>query len=252
MLKSLSIILCGSVAWLVGCPLALGASPKVDIAIIGTGHVGGTLGIRLAKAGHRVTYGSLNPEDPAVRALVARSGKSASAVAPAIAASRAEVIMLAVPWASAETAVKSLGDLHGKILIDPTNPLGHDEKTNLAVEFSLPMAGAELIQSWAPGSRVVKVFDTTSWLVLANPHIVPGPVSIPIASDDPGAKQLAMDLARELGFDPFDAGNLHNAKLIEGMALLYIRGKHFNGKYAYEYYLRPRRLRSGSPGEAPE
>jgi NADPH-dependent F420 reductase len=252
MLRSLTAAVVGVMVFLSSAPLALAAADKVTIAIIGTGHVGGTLGIRLGRAGHPIVYGSLNAEDPRVLAIVAKSGAQASAVSPAMAASRADVIIFAVPWAAAESSIKSLGDLSGKILIDPTNPLGHDEKTNRAVEFSLPMAGAELIQSWAPGSKVVKAFDTTSWLVLENPRIAGGPVTIPVASDDAGAKRVAMDLAQELGFDALDAGNLHNAKLIEGMALLYIRGKHINGKYAYEYYIRPRPLRSGTPGEAPE
>jgi predicted dinucleotide-binding enzyme len=222
------------------------------IAIIGTGHVGGALGPRLAAAGHTVLYGSRHPEDPEVRALVAKSGRAAAALSPVAAASRAGVIILAVPWGSVESVVKSLGDLTGKVLVDTTNPLGHDDKTNLPVEFNLPMAGAELIQSWAPGAHVVKAFDTTNWQILGDPKLAGGPTSIPIAGDDPAAKRHVAALIRELRFEPVDAGELHNAKLIEGMALLYIRIKRRDGQDAYEIYLRRRPQHAAAPGMAPE
>jgi predicted dinucleotide-binding enzyme len=221
------------------------------IAIIGTGHVGGGLGARLGAAHHVIIYGSRHPDDPEVRALLARSGAGASALLPAAAAAKAGVIILAVPWPAAEDAIKSMGELSGKVIIDTTNPIARDEH-NRPAEFTLPMSGAELIQSWAPGAHVVKAFNTTNWLVLSDPVIAGGPVSIPMAGDDAAAKSRVSALVSEVGFDPVDAGPLRNAKLIEGMALLYIRMKNMDGRDAHEFYLRARPLRAGAPGSKPE
>ena len=43
---------------------------------------------------------------------------------PPEAARNAEIVVLATPWPATEAAVKSLGDLSGKTVIDCTNPLG--------------------------------------------------------------------------------------------------------------------------------
>jgi predicted dinucleotide-binding enzyme len=42
------------------------------------------------------------------------------------------------------------------------------------------------------------------------------------AGDDEHAKTIAAQLAREIGFDPIDAGPLAHARLLEPLALLWI------------------------------
>ena len=43
-----------------------------------------------------------------------------------------------------------------------------------------------------------------------------------VAADDPEAKQVAMDLAAEIGFRPEDAGGLSNAKALEEMVKVWL------------------------------
>jgi predicted dinucleotide-binding enzyme len=43
-----------------------------------------------------------------------------------------------------------------------------------------------------------------------------------VASDDPEAKRVAMELAAELGFQPEDAGPLANAKALEEMVRVWL------------------------------
>ena len=89
------------------------------LGIIGAGNVGSTLGRAWLKAGEDVVFGVPNRADPKYRTLPQERLRT-----PAEAARNAEVVVLATPWPATETAVKSLGDLAGKILIDCTNPLG--------------------------------------------------------------------------------------------------------------------------------
>lgn len=43
-----------------------------------------------------------------------------------------------------------------------------------------------------------------------------------VAGDDPGAKQVALDLATEIGFVAEDAGPLAYAKVLEGMVRVWL------------------------------
>src|SRR5690606_33468590 len=130
------------------------------IAVIGTGEVGASLGPRFAAVGHDVVYGSRSPERDDVRQLVRDTGRNASAATPAEAAARADIVVLAVPWNAIEEVVRSLGDLSGKIVIDPTNPriIAEDGFR----DFPSHTSNAERIQALAPEAFVVKAFNTIS------------------------------------------------------------------------------------------
>jgi 8-hydroxy-5-deazaflavin:NADPH oxidoreductase len=94
------------------------------LAIIGAGNVGGTLGTAWAqKAGHEIFFGVRNPTSDQTQALVRRLDGRAQAGTPAQAAAFAEFIVLTTPWNAAETAIRVMGDLSGKIILDATNPL---------------------------------------------------------------------------------------------------------------------------------
>ena len=105
------------------------ASPLMadTIAIIGTGNVGGALGPEFAAQGHTVVYGSREPERPEVQELVARTSGDASATSMLDAVVGADMVVIAVPGGVAEVVVRGLGDLSGKIIIDPTNRVAPGE-----------------------------------------------------------------------------------------------------------------------------
>ena len=94
------------------------------VAVIGTGEVGGALGPEFAALGHTIVYGSRDPTRNEVVALVERTGSGASATTPAESVVGADIVVLAVPGTAVEAVTKSLGDLSGKIIIDPTNAIG--------------------------------------------------------------------------------------------------------------------------------
>jgi predicted dinucleotide-binding enzyme len=101
-------------------------SDVMNIGIIGAGNVGGTLGRRWAGKGHRVCYGVQRPQEAKVQDLLRASGPNARAGSPAEAASFGEVVLFSTPWPATEAAIKSAGDLAGKVVIDCTNPLTPD------------------------------------------------------------------------------------------------------------------------------
>jgi 8-hydroxy-5-deazaflavin:NADPH oxidoreductase len=201
------------------------------IAVIGTGEVGGALGPELASLGHTIVYGSRESERDDVVELVSRTGKDASATTPERAASEAGIVILAVPGLMVEQITRSLGDLSGKIIIDPTNALRRAEDGSL--EMAVESSNAELIQNAAPGAYVVKAFNTLNWRQMVDPESSGGPISIPLVGDNADAKARVAALATALGLEPIDLGPLKYARYVEGMLILWI-----NSEEHFEYHLR--------------
>src|SRR5579884_3178364 len=96
----------------------------MKLAIIGAGNVGGALGTAWArKAGHEIFFGVTNPQSDKTQALLRTLGGKARAGTAAEAASFSNTIVLTTPWPATEAALRGMGDLAGKIVLDATNPL---------------------------------------------------------------------------------------------------------------------------------
>jgi 8-hydroxy-5-deazaflavin:NADPH oxidoreductase len=190
------------------------------IGIIGVGGVGGTLGRVLAQRGHEVVFGVGDVPTPELGLLLGEAGISASAGTVAEAASFGEVVVLTTPWDAVQEALEEAGDLAGKILLDCTNPLLPDLSD---LEIGHTTSGAEQVAAWAPGAVVVKVFNTVGFNAMANPFFGEERATMFLCGDDPVAKEAAARLAASLGFEPVDAGPLVRARLLEPLALLWLR-----------------------------
>jgi len=212
--RALSILVCLLASNFLCAPRALADT----IAIIGTGNVGGALGRRFAELGHTIVYGSRTPTRDDVQALVAASGANARATTQREAAEQADIVVLAVPWEVAEPLTSELGNLSGRIVIDPTNPriIAADGLRDFAFHDSL----AERIQALAPGAHVVKAFSTLGYYTMLDPSVADGPVTIPIAGDDAAAKLKVAELTTGIGLVPLDVGPLRYAHVIEGLHYL--------------------------------
>lgn len=191
----------------------------MEIAIIGAGDVGGTLGRLWANKGHQIMFGVRNFQGHNVLNLIRSIGSGVKVGTIGEAASFADVIVLAIPWKAVEETIKSAGDLSGKILIDPTNPIKAD-LTGLIIESST--SAAEEIAKWAKDSKVVKAFNSIGAKTLDNLQFGLVRADAFICGDDFKSKTVVKKLATEIGFDTVDAGPLINARVLEYMALLWI------------------------------
>ena len=105
----------------------------MNIAIIGAGNIGKTLGTKWARAGHQVTYGVRDPAESKY------AGLGAVRISDALAG--AEAVVLALPGAGVVEFAGQFGaDLAGKLVIDATNNPRGPVMNNLAA-----------LQSAAPG-----------------------------------------------------------------------------------------------------
>ena len=138
-----------------------------------------------------------------------------------MAAAFADIIVLAMPWPAAETAIRAMGSLKGKVILDATNPLTRGPD-GISLEIGHSISAGEKVQGWAAGASVFKTLNTTGFGNMANP-VFNGVKSVMfVAGDDAANKPKVIDLVGQLGFDVVDAGPLRNARLLEAHAMLWI------------------------------
>ena len=194
----------------------------MNIGIIGSGNVGGTLGKAWAGAGHKIKFGVRNPSDEKVNALVKQCGPGASAGKLDEAAAFGQVVVLTTPWDGAKAAIEAAGNLAGKVLVDCTNPVPMGANLMQGLTIGHTTSAAEEVAQLAKGAKVVKAFNTTGAGNMANPRFGSDKAVMFLAGDDADAKRMVSQLSNDLGFETIDAGPLSQARLLEPVAMLWI------------------------------
>ncbi len=180
----------------------------MKIGIIGAGNIGGNLTRRLSALGHEVSVAnSRGPETLAD--LAAETG--ARAVPVEQAAEGAEVVIVTVPQKNVPDLPAGVldGAADGAVVVDTGNyyPQQRDGRIN-DIEDRLTES------EWAAeqlGRPVVKAFNgiyAAHLLTEGRPAGDPDRRALPVAGDDPEAKDVVIALLDELGFDGVDAGHL--------------------------------------------
>ncbi len=185
-----------------------------SISIIGVGNMASALVGRALAGGNTV---EIIGRDPAkAKALAAALGAT---VGTAGTAPAGDIVIVAVPYASAAAVVSEYGDaLHGKVIVDITNPVTPDFTGFVTPDGS---SGAQEIAKAAPaGAHVVKAFNTLPCDVLAAGSVEGRPVDVFIAGDDAQAKARVSAFIESLGMRPMDAGQLPMARALENATLL--------------------------------
>jgi predicted dinucleotide-binding enzyme len=172
------------------------------IGIIGKGNVGSALAAGLSGKGHEIKFGHSDPKEPVSEA-----------------AKWGEVIILAVPHRAAGNASKAIGSAaDGKPVIDVSNALTE----NLEWAMGFTTSAAEEIQKMLPKAYVVKAFNTVFAQNQSTGKVGEERLVLFVAGDEAKAKQTVMQLGKDIGFDPVDAGPLKSARYLEPMGMLMI------------------------------
>jgi NADPH-dependent F420 reductase len=187
----------------------------MKIGILGTGNVGTTLGKAWAKQGHEVIFGVRDPQAEKVKTLLDEINGKVRAATIADTALASEIVALTVPWEAVPEVLRQVGDLNHKICLDCTNPLVANK---LNQSITLKTSGGEQVADWLPKARVVKIFNTVGWEIMAQPQYGHEAATMFYAGDDSEAKTVAAQLACEVGFEPIDAGGLAAAGYLENLA----------------------------------
>jgi 8-hydroxy-5-deazaflavin:NADPH oxidoreductase len=181
--------------------LAQAGTDQIKIGVIGSGHIGGTIGGLWVKAGHPVLFSSRHPEE--LTSLVQSLGPLAKAGTVAEALDFAPVVLVAVPYKAIPELAKDYGPKFvGKIVIDPANAVARRDGNELLAETKEKGIGVTT-ESYLTGSHVVRAFNSMGYMNFANEaHRAGEPMAIPMAGDDPRAVEVASQLVRDAGFDP--------------------------------------------------
>lgn len=188
---------------------AQGSSPT-RIGIIGSGNIGGTIGGLWVKKGHSVFFSSRHPDE--LKDMVAKLGSLAQAGTVEQAVAFGDVLFIAVPYGAIPQIGKDYSAaMKGKVMLDACNAVSSRDG---AVADEVEQNGIGVTtQRYFPGVRIVRAFNTMSYMVFAREANRPDPkLAIPIAGDDPQALQIAASLVRDAGFDPVTVGTLADAR----------------------------------------
>ena len=192
----------------------------MQIAIIGTGNIGGALAKKWSAAGHQIFLGVRDKSNFKGKELL--SGKNISVHSIAEAVVFAEVILIAVLPQFTNDVVKAMGDVSGKVIIDTMNsprtkPVGYDDT------FSA-------LKDLCKNATVVKCFNSTGFENMQNPVYeltspMPHKVTLDmfVAGTDTRGKQIATQLSKDAGFENcYDFGGDDKVVLLEQFAFCWI------------------------------
>jgi 8-hydroxy-5-deazaflavin:NADPH oxidoreductase len=188
---------------------AQGSSPS-RIGIIGAGNIGSTIGGLWVKSGHPVMFSSRHPDE--LKDMVTKLGNLAQAGSVEQAIAFGEVLFIAVPYGAIPQIGKDYSAaMKGKVMLDACNAVSTRDGA-IADEVEQNGIGVTS-QKYFPDARIVRAFNTMSYMIFAREANRPDPkLAIPIAGDDAQAVQVAASLVRDAGFDPVVVGKLADAR----------------------------------------
>lgn len=194
----------------------------MDIAIIGTGNVGGALATKWAQQGHRIRLGVQDLQQFKGKGLLKNPNTSAHPVQEAVEAS--EIILLATPATAAVEVASSLGDTSGKVIIDAMNIVMGRGPAGFANT-------AEAILAHTSTRDVVKSFNTTGFNNMVNPVYGDQSLDMFMAGDSAKGKAMTRQLALDAGFaECYDIGGNDRFSLMEQFAFFWINLAMFQGQ----------------------
>jgi 8-hydroxy-5-deazaflavin:NADPH oxidoreductase len=181
----------------------------MNIAVLGTGKVGSTLGARLASSGHDVVYGSRNPVE------------TPGTLSQRDAVTSADVVITAIPGTAVLSTLEEIGDdiLADKIVLDPSAALT-PEMTMASYGDSV----ARQVQTRFPRVRVVKALNTMNFTIMVEPAASLPQATVFVSGDDQAAKRAVNSLLTDLGWPQdwiLDLGDIGTALATEHAAPLF-------------------------------
>ena len=181
---------------------------KQTVGIVGSGHIGGNLGVMLGRAGYKVIFSSRHPEK--LVDLARGAGKDARTAPIEEAMEQGDIVVLSVPLrALPELGSRHAQRLRGKVVLETSNPYP-DRDGDIAVEASQDPGG---LGTFVARLFLVRAFNTVYYKDLemtVNSH--GETIGIPLAGDDEEALTTASELTQQIGLDPVVVGDLASSK----------------------------------------
>ena len=205
-----------------GQPSSTVAAVPTVAVIGGTGQLGAAIARRLALAGAPVVIGSRDAAKAAAAssALAAESGRAVGSGTNADAARIADIVLLAVPFASQEATLRDIAPaVAGKIVVDTTVPLVPPK----VMRVQLPPEGSAAVRAQrilGEGVRVVSAFHNVAAHKLATDETVD--CDVLVFGDERAAREQVLRLVGLCGLHGLHGGALANSAAAEALTSVLI------------------------------
>lgn len=183
----------------------------MNIAVIGAGNIGRTLGKKWFQAEHQVIFGVRDPFSEKVQRLRSELPEGEiKTIAESIQSS--EIVLLATPYAAVKDIVQiNASDLSRKIIIDSTNNFSSSRINNLAT-----------IQEAVPLASIYRAFNSLGWEIFENPKFQDFTADHFFVGPDGQNRQLVEQLITDTGLHPIWVGGLENAPIVDALGSLWV------------------------------
>lgn len=197
-------------------------SPSTIAVIGGTGALGAAIAARLARSGATVLIGSRDASkaESAAQQLREQTGGSVEGLDNRGAASRAQLVILTVPFASQETTLRDIAAaVSGKIVVDTTVPLVPPK----VMRVQLPPEGSAAVRAQrllGEGVTVVSAFHNVAAHKLAGTGAVD--CDVLVFGDDRIAREQVIGVVERCGLRGLHGGALVNSAAAEALTSVLI------------------------------
>lgn len=191
----------------------------MNIAIIGTGNVGGALATQWSKAGHHIHLGVRDTANFKGESLLGNKHTAVHPIKEAVALS--SIILVASPPEYAESLVAEMGNVAQKVIIDATNAI-----RTKPPHYPTAFHAFEALTA----AEVVKCFNSTGFENMMDPNYGDVQLDMFMAGDSQKGKTVTAQLAQDAGFENcYDFGGSNQVELLEKFALSWINLAIFQG-----------------------
>ena len=184
--------------------------------IMGVGILGTTVARNLVQGGERVILA--NRDKSKADKLAVELGDLARSADVGDAITQSDVVVLAIYLDVMKFFIPEFGGkLVGKIVVDPSNPVGPDGKGGIKRTLPADQSSGQIVASLLPrDARFVKAFGTLSAESFASAaRRTPERAVLFYATDDAGAGEAVARLITAAGFDPVKVGGADQSIRIE-------------------------------------
>ena len=197
----------------------------MNIAVLGSGQVGQTLGSKLVQLGHDVMMGSRDEANPRAVAWAKEEKHNAVFGTFANAAAFGEVIFNCTLGSATLDALYLAGaaNLKGKILIDTTNPLDYSDDKHWKLTVCKTDSLGEQIQRAFPETMVVKSLNTLYCTVMVDPERLVETTDVFVSGNSATAKATVIKMLHDWFHwkHIIDLGDITTSRAVEMYALLW-------------------------------
>ena len=185
-------------------------------AIMGIGTIGTIVARNLVQGGERVILA--NRDKTKADKLAVELGDLASSAEVGDAITQSDLVVLAIWFDVMKFFIPEFGEkLVGKIVVDPSNPVGPDGKGGMKKTIPADQSSGQIIAQMLPnGAKFVKAFGTLSAGSLAGAsRRAPERAVLFYATNDASAGEAVARLITAAGFDPVKVGGADQSIRIE-------------------------------------